>query len=718
MPVQGLLSLSRLMDALSRATTLPDVYDAALDALQESLGVERAAILLFDEEGVMRFVAWRNLSDDYRRAVSGHTPWRPETRKPDPIVVPDVDADPSLASYIPVFRAESIRALGFFPLPYRDGVLGKFMLYYAEPHTFTDDEIELARTIAGQIAFGIARIRAEEGQEEERSRLSLLSRASKILASSLDYETTLAQIATMLVAEIADWCVIDVLDGEGMRRLLVAHRDPAKIDAVQVVRAHTIDRQRMGVVARVIESMTPELVPQIDMARVHELYFDKPELIRAFVELGLASAVVVPLVAAGRPFGALSLFSGERRFDQDHLALALDLGIRAGYAVDHARLFREAQEANRAKDEFLATLSHELRTPMTATLGWATMLRMGALAQENFQLAVETIERSTRAQARLIDEILDVSRIVTGKLQLNIGPVNLRGVIEAAIEAIRPSIDAKRIELRLELPEVSGVPTGDAARLQQVIWNLLSNSVKFTPAGGTIAVTLEQPSRDRAQITVRDSGAGISPKLLPFVFERFRQGDSSSSRAHGGLGLGLAIVRSIVELHGGSVTAMSEGEGRGTTMTIALPLLAATTHADATATHEASAPLSLHGLSVLLVEDEDDTRMMVSTALQNFGARVTAVGSVRAAIDALQEWRPDVVVSDIGMPGEDGYHLIVSIRSGAIERVRDVPAIALTAYARPEDRDRAFRSGFEYHLAKPLDPLTIVKTVREAAGRF
>jgi CheY-like chemotaxis protein len=392
----------------------------------------------------------------------------------------------------------------------------------------------------------------------------------------------------------------------------------------------------------------------------------------------------------------------------------VELGQRAGYAIENARLYRQAQDANRAKDEFLATLSHELRTPMTATLGWATMLRLGETSGDNFHLALDTIERSTRAQAKLIDEILDVSRIVTGKLQLNIAPVNLQNVIEAAVDAVRPSIAAKGISLQLDFARVDGVPTGDAERLQQVIWNLLSNSVKFTPSGGSIAIHVDQPQRDTVRVSVTDTGQGITRKLLPLIFERFRQGDSSSTRTHGGLGLGLAIVKNIVELHGGSVSAASDGEGRGATFTIALPLAKGPAMATA-ATHAEAVPLSLAGVSVLLVEDDDDTRRMLAAALQNFGASVVAVGSANAALDALRNGAPNVVVSDIAMPDEDGYTLMMKIRSGAVERAQNVPAVALTAYARAEDRERILASGFGFHLTKPVDPVAMVRVIRQAA---
>ncbi len=721
----GLAAVARLTDALSRATTLDAVYGAALDALQQSLGVARASVLLFDEQNVMSFVAWRGISDDYRRAVNGHTPWRPDMPDPQPIVVEDVLADSSLAEYLPVFKAEGIRSLAFFPLNYRGRVIGKFMLYYAEPHTFGNGEIQLAQTIAGQIAFGVARVRAENELQLDlarrvlaEKRANFLAEVSKVLASSLDYETTLEHVAQLVVGELADWCTIDVREDDGeLRRLAVIHRDPARDTPIQRMRVVNAYRDRAGVIRRVAQSGESVLIKKFDFADFEKRYGDDPEVLDTLRALGVTSYMIVPLVAGGRSFGAISVISAnpQRQFDESDLELAEELGRRAGYAVDNARLYRQAQDANRAKDEFLVTLSHELRTPMTATLGWATMLRRQDLSPENYRLAVETIERSTRAQAKLIDDILDVSRIVTGKLQLSVAPVSLRSIVEAAVDAIRPSVNAKGLELRLQLTDAPAVAIADAARVQQVLWNILSNAVKFTPPGGTITVTLHTPIGDHAAITVSDTGIGIARKFLPHIFERFRQAESGPARAHGGLGLGLAIVRSIVELHGGSVAAQSDGEGTGATFTVTMPVATQTVTPSAPQV-EVNAPLALAGVSVLLVEDEDDTRYMLSAALQSFGARVTAVRSVAAAVESMQASQPHVVVSDIGMPGEDGFDLMMRIR-GDGGRLRAVPAIAVTAYAGPEDRERVLASGFNYHLAKPVDPLLVVQTVREAAGR-
>jgi signal transduction histidine kinase len=715
----GLAAIARLTESLGRATTLDAVYDGALDALQEGLGVERASVLLFDAANVMSFVAWRGLSDGYRQAVNGHTPWTPGSKDVTPICIPDWHADASLVSYQPVFEAEGIVALGFFPLVHRESVIGKFMLYYREPHTFSEAELQLAQTIAGQIAFGVARVRAELKLKREHDRLTFLARASEALASSLDYQTTLEHVAELVVRELADWCAIDVREEDGeIHRTTVIHRDATRAPFVARMRALDIKDHRNDIIRRVVEDGAPALVRNVDWTIVETRYADVPDTLEMLREMGVTSYMTVPLVAGGRSFGAITIVSADplHVFDEYDLELAFELGRRAGYAIDNARLFREAQAANRAKDEFLVTLSHELRTPMTATLGWTAMLRGHDLSAENFRLAIETIDRSTRAQAKLVDDILDVSRIVTGKLELSVAPLNVRDVVHAAVDAIRPSIAAKHLELHLTLSDVPTIAVADAARLQQVLWNLLSNAVKFTPTGGSVFVRLHPPDGGSVRIEVADTGAGIPRRFLPHVFERFRQADSGVSRAHGGLGLGLAIVKSIIELHGGQVTVASEGEGWGSTFTLTLPL-AAPSRGEWRQASETTSPLALSGVSVLLVEDDDDARYMLSAALQGFGARVTAVRSAAAAVESIQVAPPNVVISDIAMPDVDGYGLMLQIRSNENEQVRGLAAIALTAHVAPEDRDRALSSGFDYHLPKPVDPLLVVKTVKEAAGR-
>ncbi|HKI02623.1 MAG TPA: response regulator [Thermoanaerobaculia bacterium] len=410
--------------------------------------------------------------------------------------------------------------------------------------------------------------------------------------------------------------------------------------------------------------------------------------------------------------------------------LKREIRIREWAEQERARLLvleqaarKQAEEANRMKDEFLATLSHELRTPLNAILGWVQVLRTGKLDEAAGVRALETIERNSRAQAQLIADLLDVSRIITGKLRLDSKPVDLHRIIDAALDSVRPAADAKEIQLSVSLAPLASPVVGDSDRLQQVIWNLLSNAIKFTPRGGKVEIRLGETGPN-AVIQVRDSGIGIRPDFLPYVFDRFRQAESSHTRSHGGLGLGLSIVRHLVELHGGTVEVKSEGEGQGATFAVGLPLRAEMVEGPALeglATTPASQVWSLPDLlkdvRVLVVEDEADTRDLLVMALQQCGAEVAAYPSVAEALAEFDRAVPDVLVSDIGVPFEDGYSLIRKVRARGPGSGGNVPAAALTAYARAEDRLRALEAGFQTHLAKPLDPSELVATVARLAGR-
>ncbi|HSF24619.1 MAG TPA: response regulator [Blastocatellia bacterium] len=381
------------------------------------------------------------------------------------------------------------------------------------------------------------------------------------------------------------------------------------------------------------------------------------------------------------------------------------------HAVDLERVVeertRDLREANRVKDEFLATLSHELRTPLNSMFGWIYLLREGALDEATAQRAIHTIERNTKSLAEIINDLLEVSRIITGKLKLDVRPVELGSVIEAALEVVRPAIDAKDIDLHVSLEPAVDPVLGDSSRLQQIVWNLLSNAIKFTPIRGRVEVRLEKIGSN-ASITVSDNGAGIAEAFLPYVFDRFRQADSTFTRKHGGLGLGLAIVRHLVEIHGGSVAANSPGEGKGATFVVTFPLVE--TEATCGTRPGTPGPLgngaTLDGLRVLIVDDEPDARELLSAMLEQWGAKVTAVATAAEAINCLgvDHALPDVLVSDLGMPIEDGFELISKVRAREPERGGRIPAIALTAYARSEDRARALAAGYEIHLPKPVEP--------------
>ena len=397
---------------------------------------------------------------------------------------------------------------------------------------------------------------------------------------------------------------------------------------------------------------------------------------------------------------------------------------RAKLLVREQAARAEAEAANRTKDEFLATLSHELRTPLTAVLGWSHLLRSGKLPEETAASALETIERNARAQSQLIDDLLDVSRIITGKLNLDTHPVALAPIIEAAINSVRPSAEAKNIQLEMELDAAAGMVAGDGNRLQQVVWNLFSNAIKFTPVGGRVVVRLKRIN-SHVEVSVSDTGQGISAEFLPHVFDRFRQADGTTTRTHGGLGLGLAIVRHLVELHGGTVHADSHGEGKGAAFTVNLPLIdsgmdsgeAENSHKLSGSTESWRDGSALDGLRVLVVDDEDDTRALIAAVLARGGAEVQTAATAAEALQALEHWVPDVLVSDIGMPGEDGYALIKKVRELDAKQPGWIPALALTAYANVEDRMHALSAGFQMHMSKPLDPGELVAVVAGLGGR-
>lgn len=407
------------------------------------------------------------------------------------------------------------------------------------------------------------------------------------------------------------------------------------------------------------------------------------------------------------------------------LGFVQDISNRKAAEVENERLYRQAEESSRLKEEFLATISHELRTPLSAILGWARMLRLGQLSGEHSEKALETIERNARAQAQLIDDLLDVSRIMTGKLRMDVRPSDPNAFIDAAVESVRPAAEAKgvRIQKVIDTGPVS-IP-GDPVRLQQVVWNLLSNAIKFTPRGGRVQIRSERVN-SHLEIVVTDTGQGISPDFLPHVFDRFRQADQKTSRQHGGMGLGLAIVRHLVEMHGGVVSATSDGEGRGATFTVKLPITPLY-QVDSTGTrvHPAARDLlpaddstdRLDGLRILVVDDEADTREMLKQGLEYFGAKVNVAGSAPEAVDSLVAAVPDIVISDIGMPGIDGYDLMRQIRGLPPDRGGKVASIALTAYTRIEDRLQALRAGYDMHVPKPVELAELVAVAASVARR-
>jgi PAS domain S-box-containing protein len=442
--------------------------------------------------------------------------------------------------------------------------------------------------------------------------------------------------------------------------------------------------------------------------------------------LAVRSYLAAPVTAAsGSVLGGL--FFGHSQtgiFTEQHERLAEGIAAWASVALENARLYVEARDANRMKDEFLAVLSHELRTPLNAIVGYARLLRGGILSNEKAERGLETLERNANWLTQIIEDVLDVSRIVSGKIRLDVQPVELPLIIDNAVATVQPAADAKGVRLQTIIDPHVGPVSGDPDRLQQVVWNLLSNAVKFTPKEGRVQVRLERVN-SHTEIVVSDTGIGISPDFLPYVFERFRQAEATTTRKAGGLGLGLAIVRHIVEMHGGTVHAASAGEGQGVTFRVRLPLMIVQPepvnvrreHPRTERMQRLTALGNLHGIRVLAIDDDEDALTLLRVVLEAAGAEVTTVVSPFTVLERIAAVRPQALVVDLGMPEMDGFELISRIRASTNPDVRDVPAAALTAFARSEDRTKALRSGFEMHLAKPVDPGELVASVATLVRR-
>jgi signal transduction histidine kinase/ActR/RegA family two-component response regulator len=872
-------TLRRLADSLSTSSSAEQIYAAALEGIRTALGVDRASVLLFDPDGVMRFRAWSGISEAYRRAVEGHTPWSPGQLAPDPVIVSDVLADPTLSDYQPVFLQERIRALTFIPLLSQRRTVGKFMLYWNEPHAPDQQALDTALTIGAFIGAAVEvhtalaqeavarerltrlaegaqrlmtaadaedairevvtlardavradayavwrrigsvwRIAASEGLDasfvavelpadphfpftehlvatdvsdvprlevrraayeragirslvavplhirgllggsivyyyrqahrphdidlsvaqalghlaaaaissaelyaeqqalrrlavKSAERAAFLADVSSRL-SSLDYESNLETLAKLAVPRLADWCVVDLVDEHGaLRRLAVAHGDPDKVEMAHTLhQRYTPSLDDTQGIYRVIQTGEPVLYEHIDEAilAAHARDAEHLEILRS---LGIRSAMLVPLTRGAEVFGAISfvLAGAGRAYDAEDLAFAVELARRASFGIENARLYRQLEDANRSKDEFIAALSHELRTPLNAIIGWASILR--ASPHVELQRGLDVIHRNAKVQAELVDDLLDASRIVSGKMSIELSEALVVPILRAAVETIMPSAADKAIQIVAELPETHLLVRADSARLQQVFWNILSNAVKFTPAGGTITMTAQVVASE-VHVIVRDTGAGIRPEVLPLIFDRFKQADASTTRRFRGLGLGLTLARQLTEMHGGRIAAASEGAGLGATFTVVLPLLERTGPVlDTSAGPLEDSPL--RNLHVLVVDDDPDSLEILTSLLGLHSAVVTTATSASEALGLLQREHPDLLISDIAMPDHDGYWLIQQVRQLPEAHWRDIPAVALTAFANAAARERAFASGFAAHLSKPLRATQLVDVVRD-----
>ena len=653
----------RLTQAISATRTVDDIYAAALDALGDALGVARASILLFDPDGVMRFKAWRGISADYRRAVEGHTPWDPACDDPKPIVVPDVREDAAFSPYRETFQREGIRALAFIPLVSQRRLLGKFMLYYDAPTTIEAEQIELVGVLAAQVAFAVERMRAEE--------------QAHLSAEWLRFALDAAMMGTW------DW----------------------DLKAGTVRWSDNLER---------IHGLLPGSFDGTFESYAREIHPDDRDRVFASVARAVAGEgdhdVEYRLVA---PDGTVRWAEGKGRVHYVNGEAVRMSGvcmiITPRKEAEFARL-DAAHEAARLKDEFLATLSHELRTPLNAILGWVQIVEAGMMAPDRLRDALKVIGRNARMQAQLIEDILDVSRIVSGKLEIDVAPMSLEPLIDSAVSTALPAALANGIELSAEVAEALPPVNGDADRLQQVLGNILSNAVKFTDRGGRVSLRA-RAGAEQVAIEVSDNGIGIPGDFLPFVFERFRQADSRSTRRHGGLGLGLAIARHIVDLHGGTIEVDSPGPGQGTTIRLTLP--AAAVEEEPRSQPRPEIERRLDRVRVLVVDDHDDTRELLQALFESSGAAVDQAESAHAGLGAAAALAPDLLVADIGMPDVDGYSFLRAFR----ERHPHVPAIAVTAYARAEDASHARAAGFDGYHAKPIVAPELVRLAAEVLKR-
>jgi PAS domain S-box-containing protein len=567
-------------------------------------------------------------------------------------------------------------------------------------------------------------------ERDAAARRSFMVEATAVLGSSLDPKRTFERLAELAVPRLADWCAVHVLSADGVpEQVAAAHVDPEKVVLARKMGERFPPRpDAPHGIAEVIRTGRAVLRRHFDDAALAEVSQSAEQL--AFLrQLQLGSLVIVPITTGTRVLGTVTFVYAEsgRLYDEDALAFAEELGRRAGMAVENARLYsaeqraREAADtANRAKDEFLAAVSHELRTPLTAIVGWSKLLGLGRLDDAERGRAIDAIQRNSLTMTQLIEDLLDVSRIVSGKLRIDMRPVAIGPVVEAAIDSMQHVADAKSVVVaRAVEPDLPSV-LGDAGRLQQVVWNLVHNAVKFSPRGGRVFVSA-RAADSTIEIEVADEGRGIPARFLPHVFDPFRQAEGGIARAAGGLGLGLAISKRLVDLHGGSITAASEGEGKGATLTVRLPLIAAPAVAgerpgSAPGAGASTRPAQkLRGVRVLVVDDEEDARVLMRVILEQSGAVVTTASSVDEALAAMRAEVPDVLVSDIGMPGQTGYDLIRRVRALAPAAGGNVPAAALTAYARPEDRHKALAAGFEMHIPKPIDPDELVAVIGAVA---
>ena len=714
------------------------VASATITLARDVFNADGYALWRADAAGVWRIVESFGISAAFAARIIAANAERPtpaQTAFSEPLLFEDVSTAPMIAELHDAYTREGIASMIVFPLRIRGQRSGTMVFYHRARRSFSPVDVQVGAALASVAAAAVSNAElyeeqrnAREAADYARRQASFLAEAGTALSASLDYEHTLAAVARLAVPAIADWCAVDIVGPRGtLQRLAVAHVDPAKVEYARMLEEkYPDDPDAPGGVRQVIRDGEAAMMSRIPAALLAAAARDD-EHRRIIEALGLRSYISVPLLAEGRAFGAITFVTAEsgREYTDADLQIAREVAARASLAVQNARSYARANDANRMKDEFLATLSHELRTPLNAVLGYARMLRQGSVPSERLQPALDVIERNATALKQIIEDVLDVSRIVTGRLRLNVDAVDLPGLLHEACAAVMPAADAKRIRVESLVDPLNATVSGDPDRLLQIAWNLLTNAIKFTPRGGKVQVRLARVD-SYLELSVSDTGQGIAPEFLPFVFDRFRQGDATFTREHGGLGLGLAIARQLAELHGGTMHAASDGLGKGSTFTLKLPLMIV--QGDGAATEPrvhpvtdrgvvpASTTTRLDGIHVLAVDDEADSLSLLRSVLESAGATVTTAPSGLEALEILRVERPDVLLADVGMPHMDGLQLIRAVRQ-LDEPVRNLPAAALTAYARSQDRITSLASGFHMHLSKPIDPVELTVAVASLASR-
>jgi PAS domain S-box-containing protein len=699
---QALLAAqNHVLEMIAKGTALPEVLTTLTEFIEEQADEAVCSILLLNQEGTKLYIAAApSLPDSYKQVViegvsigSCEGSCGTAAYHREPVIVSDIANDPLWAAYRDLPLSHGLQACWSTPIFASNGdLLGTFGMYYRTPRSPSDRDRKLVELFTHLAGVAIERQRAETSLQETNQTLQALIEACPLAITVFSLDDGKVKMWNPAAERIFGWSEQEALGC--FLPSVPEHKQDEFLANLTVV------RQGQALTAVETRRQKKDGSP-IDI-----------------------SVWAAPLHDAQGNFSCMSIIadiSDRKRLEAEReQLLAREQAARA-----------DAEAANRTKDEFLATLSHELRTPLNAMLGWTQMLCTRKFDEATTTRALETIDRNTKSLAALIEDVLDVSRIIRGKLHLNIRPVHLISVVEAALDTVRPAAQAKGIQLESRLDSSVEPLLGDGNRLQQVVWNLLSNAVKFTPKGGRVEIRLERhrevgdKTSSYVLIQVTDTGKGIAPEFLPYVFDRFRQENSSTTRSYGGLGLGLAIVRHLVELHGGTVYAQSPGEGQGATFSVQLPLRSilpqVSDESSVDSTSQEYVPFNtlptLEGLRVLVVEDEADTRELLITILRQYGIEVTAVASAGEALEALQQLKLDVMVSDIGMPGEDGYSLMRKVRALNAQQGGQIPAVALTAYARAEDRISALAAGFQLHMPKPVNPEELAAVVANLAGR-